>query len=441
MSEHEHLKLLLRINAILNSSRSIEEILADLNVEVIETLGAERGFVVMRQGQRWVPVAAHTIDAEKEMGEGGFSRTIVEKVSTDGAGLIALDAMKSEFTYAPSVQVLGLRSVVCAPIRWQGEVGGVVYADHSVKSGAFKPEHLDLVTAIADQASRKLETAALHHRIQSLYQRTGEAPQALDLLLKDLSGNPQPVPRAERPRTGCRIFLLGAFRVEIDGHAVENWKARKNRDLLAYLATHRGQLLHEEKLLDLFWSRGGEKARHSLHNSVTQLRKLLGDSERTLLARQHEAYLLGSNCEIDLEQFDETFDQGKRAAREGRWEDAEGLLRRAESLVEGEFHEGSLEEWVLPVRQRVSDRVTECRNMLADRFRRRGKHLLAIELWQRVLEHDNCSEEAHRGLITAYLKLGKRARAARAYQACEEAFREELDLEPPDGLRELLSQI
>lgn len=436
VSEQEHLALLLRVNTILNSTRGIEEILADLNVEVIETLGAERGFVVMREGERWVPVAAHTIDAEREMGEGGFSRTIIEKVSKDGVGLIALDAKQSEFTYAPSVQMLGLRSVVCAPIRWQGQVRGVVYADHSVKSGAFKARHLELVTVIADQASRTLEAAALHHRLQKLYEKAGEAPQALDLLLQDLSGAAPSATQPVEPSKGCRVFLLGTFRVELDGRPVESWKARKNRELLAYLAAHRGQVIHEEKLLDLFWSKGGEKARHSLQNSVTQLRKLLGDRDRALLVRQHDGYLLGPDCKVDLEEFEQVFDLGRQASKREDWESALEHFRKAEDLAGGEVHEGSLEEWVFPVRERVERKLTACRTVLADYFRGRGKHLLAIELWQRVLDHDNCSEDAYRGLVDAYLSLGNKAKAVRAYQACEKAFREELDLDPPADLKE-----
>ena len=100
--------------------------------------------------------------------------------------------------------------------------------------------------------------------------------------------------------------------------------------------------------------------------------------------------------------------------------------------------EGNPAEWLQAPRLRLAEELRQCRSLLAEHFSRRGKHLVAVELWKRVLRLDNCCEEAYRGLLSALRVLGQQAEAVRIYQRCVQAYAEELDLEPPDDLKGLL---
>lgn len=184
--------------------------------------------------------------------------------------------------------------------------------------------------------------------------------------------------------------------------------------------------------MDLFWAQGGKAGRHSLHNSITQLRKLL--VRRDLIVRKLDGYTLSSDCWIDLEAFSEAFQQGRQLAGQGRWLEALPRLRRAEALAGEEFLSDNYAEWAMPLRQRYVDCALECRTLLAEHFAARGKHLVAVELWKRVLKLDNCNEEAYRGLMEAYRALDREADVARAYQSCVKAFQQELQLPPPADL-------
>lgn len=456
MSESEHLALLLRVNTILSSTKSVDDVLKDMIEEVIDTLGAERGFVVLRDGEGWQSTACHYVDRHQELEATQFSHTLVEKVATEGAALLSVNALgEQRFSNIPSIQMQTIRSVLCAPLRWDGQIHGVVYADHRVRSGAFKNKDLELFSAIADQASRTLQTAALHQKLQQIHQQSLErartapnapdslseweevaVPETVDLLLGTLT-DPEielapPVPAPESD--GLRAYLFGPLRIEGGALPFKGWKSRKDGRLFAYLATHTGQLIHEDKLVDLFWSRGGKKGRHSLHNSVTQIRKVLGDSRREFLQRVGDGYTVGPSCWLDLKAFSGAFQAGAGAAREDRWGEALVQLREAEALASRELLEGSAEDWLEPHRLRVAEQLSECRRLLADYFTQRGKPLMAIELWRRMLEHDNCNETAFRGLLDAYRTLGRKAEAVRACEAFAKAYREELDLEPPPDL-------
>ncbi len=169
--ERDHLALLLRVNQILNSSLQIDEVLERLIEQVVEALGAERGLVLLRQDQHWSVAAARSLDPQEQQNALKFSRGIIDKVASEGQGMVVLNAMGDpRFSSSSSITLMALRSVVCAPLRWGGQVRGVVHADHRLKEGAFTQEHLELLGAIADQAARALENAELYGELQRVHQ-------------------------------------------------------------------------------------------------------------------------------------------------------------------------------------------------------------------------------------------------------------------------------
>lgn len=431
MQPQDQLELLLRVNAVLHSCKDLSEIMADLIAQVITTLKAQRGFVVVREGEQWRPLASHHMDLSANPAW-RFSQTVVEKVATSGQPLLTSNAMQDHnLARVSSVATQNLRSIICAPLRWGGRVQGVVYADHNVARGLFREDDLQVLSAIADQASRTLEMADLHQRLQEIHQRHSSPAQTVDFLIQSLDHDPPaPAPPLLRPAQGLVIQLFGAFEVYRDGDRVEQWSTRKNRDLLAYLACHLGQVVREDRLVDLFWSQGGRSGFHSLHNSVTQLRKVLGKDS---VQREYDGYTLSSLTWVDADQFSRAFREGRRAAPE----EAVPLLSRAEALVGGTFLESFGEDWVEAPRQRLADELFQCRALLAEHFSRHGRHTLAVELWKRVLQCDDCNEEGYRGLLTALRALGRQAEALRVYQNCQLAYRRELDLDPPPEFSEL----
>lgn len=238
----------------------------------------------------------------------------------------------------------------------------------------------------------------------------------------------------------CEVKLFGPFRVLFKGRLFpdEDWISRKDRLLFAYLSAHAGKVITEETLLELLWSKGGEKARHSLHNSVSQTRRVLsrfsGLKGREMIERVSDGYRLGGCFEVDLSLFGEAFENGTRESLAGSWESALLQLQRAERLVRGDFMEGDYQEWTFPLREDVEVRLVELLSTLAGYFSHRGKLEKAVEQWRRVLELDRCSEEAYESLLELYRKLGRQADAHRLYLAAECSFEEELGVSVPDSV-------
>src|SRR5215203_1264617 len=67
--------------------------------------------------------------------------------------------------------------------------------------------------------------------------------------------------RVGRPET-MRVWLLGAFRVSVGTHTVEEgaWRLRKASALVKLLALTPGHHLHRERAMDLLWPDQGRRA-------------------------------------------------------------------------------------------------------------------------------------------------------------------------------------
>lgn len=439
MSHRDDLNLLLRVSTLLNSNKQIDQVLQELLATVLQSLKAERGFVVLRDREQWVPVSSHSIETGDRLKPGTFSRSIVDQAATSGDVVVMLRSLDPEKTYSPSIQILGIHSAICAPLRWDGRVRGAVYVDNRVSAGVFKEAQRGLLQAIADQASRSLEAAALRQRLQPNRQLLSDpaldegqaVSRCLDVLLRHLEGaEPTPAPGVPSPPSSVSVSLFGGLKLR--GTPITEWKSRKDRELFCFLALQGGQLVHQEKLMEQFWpGKDFGKAKHSLQNSITQIRKVLNDDDRTLLQRQYDGYLLNPECKTDLSLFREFLSKGRREAEAGDWEQAMPPLSRAEKLAHEPLLPGWEADWLSPWKVALSQEVALCRTLLAEHFQRRGKHLLALEVWKRVLQLEPCHDEAHRGVLESYLALGKNAEADRAYQSAVEVYREELDLDPP----------
>jgi len=94
--------------------------------------------------------------------EADFSGTIVRKVAATGEAVAVSDiANEDELRNQASVVALGLRQIMCAPIRARGRVTGIVYIDS--RRLAFEDQGIDLsvLEALAAQVSLAIENARL----------------------------------------------------------------------------------------------------------------------------------------------------------------------------------------------------------------------------------------------------------------------------------------
>jgi signal transduction histidine kinase len=161
----ERLDLLYRLSQTFNSSLDLYQVLNRVMDEVIAATDAERGFVMLRESDGRLGFrAARGMDRETiDHPEFQISRSVVEWVADEGQPVLTRDAQTDDqFGVRQSVQTLGLRSIMCVPLRIKDRVSGVMYVDNRVQAGVFLPADLDLLAAIASSAAIAIENARLH---------------------------------------------------------------------------------------------------------------------------------------------------------------------------------------------------------------------------------------------------------------------------------------
>ena len=115
------------------------------------------------------PKALYWRKPEARQGEFPLSKTIVEHVLRERLGLLVTDAAQDErFASGQSIIALGIREVICVPMKGRHESIGVLYLDTqsprvAAEAGTrFSDDHLALAIAIAHQAALAVEETHYH---------------------------------------------------------------------------------------------------------------------------------------------------------------------------------------------------------------------------------------------------------------------------------------
>lgn len=119
---------------------------------------ADRVVFLMQEGRQFAIKAAHGGRPGREMPVEKVSRAILRRVRRTGRTLFLSDAM-SDNGLGPrrSIQEIGQRSVICAPLKARGRVVGLMYADTVSVIAAFTPAHLKWVNRMAESLTESLE--------------------------------------------------------------------------------------------------------------------------------------------------------------------------------------------------------------------------------------------------------------------------------------------
>lgn len=163
------LALLYNLSQTFNSSLDLHEVLNRVMDEVIAATHAERGFIMLKENASTTEAsmifqAARGMDQNTiEDPEFQISRGIVEKAAQTGEPILTSDAQAdSRFNLRQSIMVLGLRSILCTPLKLKDKVLGVIYVDNRLQAGIFTQDDLELVNAIASTAAIAIENARLY---------------------------------------------------------------------------------------------------------------------------------------------------------------------------------------------------------------------------------------------------------------------------------------
>jgi adenylate cyclase len=137
---------------------------ADRVVALLADVGADGNL----EDVNLTPIAVRARDNNLEAHARKLSigRTITRKVMKDRVALLSQDAASDEqFAGVDSIVSQGVRSTICAPLVAETRVHGALYADRLDPFAAFKPDDLELISAVAAQTAIAVENARAHERL------------------------------------------------------------------------------------------------------------------------------------------------------------------------------------------------------------------------------------------------------------------------------------
>jgi transcriptional regulator with GAF, ATPase, and Fis domain len=161
--ERTNLLRLQRVTQALNSELDLKKLLSLIMDHAVELTDAERGFLVLVKDTALEFAVARSFEQDDlEEPEYSISHSIARKVLTSGEPILSVNAMGDErFREIHSIETIGLRSVMCLPLRSPERTVGILYVDNRLHKGVFDEDHLRMLDAFADQAALAIENARL----------------------------------------------------------------------------------------------------------------------------------------------------------------------------------------------------------------------------------------------------------------------------------------
>jgi signal transduction histidine kinase len=226
----------------------LDELLGRILELIFRSISADRGCIMVRHpdsGELEPKALRWRLEAPAQA-KFTLSRTVVDYVLREHKGVLCSDAAKDErFNTGQSVIRLGIREVICVPMKGRHETLGVLYLDTQSqyrdamvrKSGLskFTEDHLALASAIAHQAALAVEETRYHHALLQAERLAaiGQTIAALSHHIKNI---------LQGLRSGSEIIKMG-MKDKNENLITQGWRiAEKNQgkiydlvmDMLSY---------------------------------------------------------------------------------------------------------------------------------------------------------------------------------------------------------------
>ena len=219
------------ISHILDLDQLLERILE----LIFRSIAADRGCILLRNTETNVlePKALHWCKPGDRQEKFPLSRTIVDHVLKERVGVLVSDAAHDErFSSGQSIIQLGIREVICVPMKGRHESIGVLYLDtqsphrdlleQGSNFGTFTDDHLALAIAIAHQAALAVEETHYHNAMLQAERLAaiGQTIAALSHHIKNI---------LQGLRSGSDIIKMG-LKEKKDNLIEQGWRvAEKNQ--------------------------------------------------------------------------------------------------------------------------------------------------------------------------------------------------------------------
>jgi DNA-binding SARP family transcriptional activator len=245
-----------------------------------------------------------------------------------------------------------------------------------------------------------------------------------------------------------QALFFGHFEVLFRGEALPLGRNTKAVEILKRLLVSRSEPVTRDSIMGWLWPESSfERARWSLNSTLHALRKILASwpefatvSDPILCEKGAYRLCPTVRVETDMDEFDVTYEQGRRLEKAHRTQEAAAEYEKAIELYRGEYLvEDLYEDWTMVERERLANAYVDMLGRLAVHYMEGGHYQEAIRACYRLLEKDRCHEDSYRVLMRCYVSLGLRDRALHHYRLCKVVLEQKYGT-PPSSETQALRQ-
>ena len=164
---------LIEVTKAITASLDLDQVLGLIIDAAISVLTADAAVVVLLDEHKRPHLRSERNRRPSRSGTAKYSQTFIDKVMKTGEPAFVLDTDLQREIRPHSVQTLGLRTIVCAPLQVRGEVRGVLYAHSTHPLHAFTEQKKQLFLTLCDHASIAINNAQLY-QMRELAQASSE---------------------------------------------------------------------------------------------------------------------------------------------------------------------------------------------------------------------------------------------------------------------------
>src|SRR6266545_4755981 len=159
---------LYEFSARLLQKHDLGDLLHELMDSVVEITGADKGFLILMEGDHLDVKVARNLKRENIADAlSQLSDSIVAKVIETHRPVVISDAMNDEeFSSSQSIIKLRLTSVICVPLLEKGKLIGLIYVGNDSIVDLFQEETMRVLTVFAAQASLIISNAMLLNELK-----------------------------------------------------------------------------------------------------------------------------------------------------------------------------------------------------------------------------------------------------------------------------------
>jgi signal transduction histidine kinase/DNA-binding NarL/FixJ family response regulator len=166
----------LKASQALSSEIVLDELLVKLMKIVIENAGAETGFLILEKSGELLIEAQGTTEKTEVMvlqslpldSSEQLPVSIIKYVERTHEDVILNDASSTGiFTTDTYIINKDTKSVLCTPLIHQGKLVGILYLENNLTTGAFTPNHIEVLKLLSSQAAISIENARLYKDLEA----------------------------------------------------------------------------------------------------------------------------------------------------------------------------------------------------------------------------------------------------------------------------------